>query len=367
MTDDTEMAVSLALGLLETIGKYGRNFEMKNVNNEFIGFYYYYWLKSNPFDIGQTTYKALNIKYGDNFMTNSNFDKIALYMESNAEQFNKESLSNGFLMRHTPITVFLYYIGEINNGNILSFDIKKSIIDKENYDDLFHFLNDFIHNEIRLTHYDRECKFAAITYDFLILNILYLKDLNKDISSLNPSFYLEILKEFFEKILNSSDHNIFYYKKFSYDLLNLLQKIMKIPDLDQLNQNEITDIISSKTMGYYLHSITLIFISLKFYNNFIDENNGIYKNIMSYICNMGGDTDTNCCIVGGVIGALIGINNIQNTYTETHLKFNPTIKNIKHRRYFIYAPSILTFYGIKLFSVLDQKFIRDDKNTLNNR
>jgi hypothetical protein len=87
---------------------------------------------------------------------------------------------------------------------------------------------------------------------------------------------------------------------------------------------------------------------------------------MSYICNMGGDTDTNWCIVGGVLGALIDID-IQNTFTETHLKFNPTINNNKHKRYFIYAPCILTFYGIKLFSVLDQKFIRDEKNILNNR
>jgi hypothetical protein len=106
-------------------------------------------------------------------------------------------------MRHTPITLFLYYIREINNKNILSFDIKKSIINKKNYDDLFHFLNDFIPNEIKLTHFDRECIFAAITYDFLILNILYSKDFNKDISSLNPSFYLQILKEFFDKILRS--------------------------------------------------------------------------------------------------------------------------------------------------------------------
>jgi hypothetical protein len=62
---------------------------MQNVNVEFMGFYYYYWFKSNPFDIGRSTYNTLNIEYLYNFMINSYFDKIAsLHMESNAEQLN---------------------------------------------------------------------------------------------------------------------------------------------------------------------------------------------------------------------------------------------------------------------------------------
>jgi len=75
------------------------------------------------------------------------------------------------------MTVFLYYFGEINSNSNINFDIKKSIIDKENYSGLFVFLNDLIRNEIKLTHFNHEYIFAAILYDFLILNILFLKDL----------------------------------------------------------------------------------------------------------------------------------------------------------------------------------------------
>ena len=37
---------------------------------------------------------------------------------------------------------------------------------------------------------------------------------------------------------------------------------------------------------------------------------------------LGGDTDTNACIVGGMVGALLGIKNLDRAMVETVLKFD---------------------------------------------
>ena len=53
MTDDSELALSLAYGLLEGDGNLNLNLIAKN---------YILWLKSNPFDIGNTTRNAFGTK-----------------------------------------------------------------------------------------------------------------------------------------------------------------------------------------------------------------------------------------------------------------------------------------------------------------
>lgn len=43
----------------------------------------------------------------------------------------------------------------------------------------------------------------------------------------------------------------------------------------------------------------------------------------------GGDTDTNCCIVGGMIGALIGVRNIPAYMVDKVLQFDCTKEGVK--------------------------------------
>lgn len=63
-------------------------------------------------------------------------------------------------------------------------------------------------------------------------------------------------------------------------------------------------------MGHYFHAFRLTL----YYLNFFDEikvpyNVTKYREIMNQICSFGGDTDTNCAIVGKVIGPFIGFKN----------------------------------------------------------
>lgn len=74
------------------------------------------------------------------------------------------------------------------------------------------------------------------------------------------------------------------------------------------------------------------------------------------ICNLGGDTDTNCCIVGGVIGPLIGLNNFGNyedkKQGKTKYYLNDTMTFIPlsgYKRPIIYSPALGVFLFYNLY------------------
>ena len=76
-------------------------------------------------------------------------------------------------------------------------------------------------------------------------------------------------------------------------------------------------------MGYYMHAFKLsVYYLYKISNGQISHNN-LYYNIMSEICNLGGDTDTNCAIVGTMIGPLIGYKNFHPQSFDRFIKFFP--------------------------------------------
>ena len=50
----------------------------------------------------------------------------------------------------------------------------------------------------------------------------------------------------------------------------------------------------------------------------------MYYDIMRQMIREGGDTDTNCCIVGGMIGALLGLKNIPAYMVNKVLNFDCT-------------------------------------------
>lgn len=357
LTDDTEMATSMALGILESLNKFGLGYPQQSdfkFKTHFIAYYYLFWFLSNPFDIGNTTRNALDVTNLNKIMKEKYDDEILISkMKSNSESRNSSSLSNGFLMRHTPMTVFLYYYFEINAKNTEANYFKRCVEEKQ-YEDLFLFLYNFILGEIQLTHFNLECALAAVVYDFLILSILTNKNPKENVS-LN---HLLSLIEFLEALLKSTNKQIenLKIKQSIKKILNSLNDINQMTDFEKESEKSELLKVGVDNIGYYMHAMNLTLFIVKFLQNFSNiKEFGIYRNIINFICNKGGDTDTNCCIVGGVIGAIIGIKDIETNYLETHLKFNPTDENNNQGREFIYAPSVLTFYGIKLFSVLNNQ------------
>jgi ADP-ribosylglycohydrolase len=61
---------------------------------------------------------------------------------------------------------------------------------------------------------------------------------------------------------------------------------------------------------------------------------------MHYIIGLGGDTDTNAAIVGGMVGAIIGFQALPKDYLEKMLRLDFTDKSLKrgHDRPIFYEP-----------------------------
>jgi len=91
------MAMSLMWALCEMNKDKGPE-DMKQIDLDIIAKYYRMWFKSDPFDVGQTTRTAIEM------LTHKN--STALYALGVARSHNKFSLSNGSLMRITPMAIW---------------------------------------------------------------------------------------------------------------------------------------------------------------------------------------------------------------------------------------------------------------------
>lgn len=360
VTDDSELSISLSLGILDSIKENIKTFDDVKLNCNPISFHYLKWINSKPFDIGSTTINALKITDSAKYLDKDIFNNdIAEQFSQNSKKYNKNSLSNGFLMRHTPMTVYLYYLFELNKTED-KFNFKK-YVQEEKFYELFKLITEIIGDEIRLTHCNPEAVAAAALYDFIILSILILRDqtpdmFDSDFKNVNNQKYLDLTRKFIECLLNSLCENDKIYVQFFEKIEKSFEKIINFKSFEDGKIDIIIKSIGIENIGYYLHAMNLIFFILKFFSEFSDiKNSGIYRSIINFICNLGGDTDTNCCIVGGVIGALLGVDNLGKDYLEPHINFVPLDSEGRARRSFIYSPSILAFYSIKLFGLMNKE------------
>ena len=77
-------------------------------------------------------------------------------------------------------------------------------------------------------------------------------------------------------------------------------------------------------MGYYIHGFKLSVYNVKKLADMGKKlEDDIYYKIMCEICDFGGDTDTNCAIVGAMIGPLIGYKNFNKKYFDEFIRFVP--------------------------------------------
>lgn len=438
VTDDSEMALSMAFGLANA----------SDIDYNTISFFYYFWSQSEPFDIGTTTRNSFiyNLKPGDlqtfDSLSSDIYNKCLL----NSKEKNKKSLSNGFLMRNTPMAVYLFLKNQKQYDDFFQsifnsrFEFNYKFNDKnkslENMKNIFIKIYEHSKKEIEITHSNQENWMAAAFYDFIIINILSLKNfskiqnkfdnedyLNKNLyhyfcerktEELNKNLPINNLEtrlknshspydqRFFDQnIASKNTQNLGCLKLDDQENLsqriqntdiieNVLEniktlfelKIFTMSDLDSTFQNfkkKIRNIlnhvcnsnfqylienwqefinIGKENIGYYLNSFVLIFLILKNLQEFEPECNNVttYRKIMNFICNVGGDTDTNCAIVGGVIGPLLGIKYFGSGLEdllrcipfEREKNYN-TNKNSTVQRPFLYSPGLIALWAIFIF------------------
>jgi len=241
VTDDSELALCLAAGLVEGNG-------VLDLNK--IGGMYHQWFLSRPFDIGITTRTAF--KNANNVVGN---DHANVIRESSLKSINSQS--NGGLMRITPLCVW--------TSKLTKEEIIKAV-----------------REDTRLTHPNKTAQNVSIAYVYTINHLLNHPGESKQAYQKCKSLVINDLKD--------------------KDIEGWLQEL----------EGEILPPAHEK-IGW----VKIAFLySLHFMRKSVS-----YEDAMVEMLRQGGDTDTNCCIVGGMLGALHGFKGIPEEVRRQVLSF----------------------------------------------
>ena len=321
VTDDSEMAMSMAYGILT-------NPEFDNLNSIYLYYFYGAWCQSGPNDMGNTTRKAL---YGFNFKgydpNNEKFIKKFNEKMKNIENDNKGSLANGFLMRISPFVTWCFF---------RFYDSMKNIyVKEENGDDLvelFIKIKEQAKNDNKCTH-PEECLQNASAFFTIIATGAMFK--------LSPKKIINNIKNLLKNPYFNEENSTKKKNENSIESI-ILKELNRYDDSHDVicSWNYFTNIKSVYScMGYYVHAFRLTLYYLYYFDKYDkdkDNKYSKYRVIMNEICSFGGDTDTNAAIVGAVIGPLIGYKNFGE-------EFEKMVTVVDENRY-IFSPCLMVLY-----------------------
>ena len=319
-TDDSEMAMSMAYAIMDTPN-------ILSLNQNLIYFYYGFWRKTFPPDIGRTTQNALNFFADKKCHINDEklFDKYRTQIKS----LNYFSLANGFLMRISPLVVWYYYIYK---NEIIS--TLQGTPDKDKYLKLYLHLKSECYKDCETTHPNAETGTVSALFVFTALCAMIKLKANEILEKLQYLISLDI----FNNEAEYPNEN-----KLKLKITSILAEFSN----EKFDYDEYTKLISEQNIGYYWHGFTLTLYFLYTFDNMNCEFVPKYRQIMNEIANIGGDTDTNCAIVGCVIGPLLG-------YTNFGSEFKICLNLVPKDR-FMYSTAMMYYYVEYLENITKNK------------
>ena len=300
VTDDSEMAMSAAFAYIDLVN------EDPIITQDLIYYYFGVWRTSGPKDIGHATTNALRHWY-ESSIQETKFDYKMVKIQ------NWDSLANGFLMRISTFITYFYY----NNLSYIKETIEtyfKTNINKtdELTDEM---INLFIkiYNEssknTEITHPNYENGISSAVFTLMSLTGMIMKD-----AKLVYTLFYQISNS--KKFINCEKQD----KYFNYHLNATQKKYIEV--IEDIENNKEPSVVGS--MGYYLHGFHLsVYFLHKYPEMATNEDKDLYYKIMCDVCDFGGDTDTNCAIVGAMIGPLIGYKNFKKELFDIFIRFIP--------------------------------------------
>ena len=298
VTDDSEMAISAAFAYIDILN------EDSSRAQDIIYYYFCIWRCSGPKDIGHTTSNALRY-WKDKTIEETKYNYKLV------KGFNWDSLANGFLMRISTFIAYYYYTHLEVIYNTIEKYYKDEIdeVTEEIKNLLFDIYTESSKNT-EITHPNYENGISSAVFTLMTLIGMVTNDARKVYSM-------------FKKIAFCK--NIFHFFK---DKDKLQKKIAEetqkkyVNIINEVETNNIMPVYSS--MGYYIHGFKL---SVLYVKKLADKDKELqedtYFKIMCHVCDFGGDTDTNCAIVGAMIGPLIGYKNFNKQYFDEFIRFLP--------------------------------------------
>lgn len=340
VTDDSEMAMSCAFGIMD-------NPDLNDLDSDYLYYYYGCWYLSNPRDIGFTTRNALSLFNPNVFNPNTKNNYIDKFYH--IINTNNRSLANGFLMRTSPFIVWCYY--RYKDLILESFENEGN--DKKLFD-LFSIIKAQARKDNICTHPNDSICIAHACFTIMGLAAIIGKNAK------------EILKYEEQLLKNEYFENDKLAKSVKSMIMDELNEYKKEENDNGLTQAEkgfkyFTSPNKSvnKQMGFYVHGFRLTLYYLYHFDDVKEdkENNYTkYRVIMNQICSYGGDTDTNAAIAGAVLGPLIGYKNFGD-------EFKTMVELIPANRY-IFTPALMILYVYFLKNSNKDKEIKNRMNFL---
>lgn len=305
VTDDSEMAMSLGFAIMDSP-------EIFNLNQNIIFYYYGIWAYSEPISMGNTTANSVfQFKIEkDNIMKKNLFSEN---IKNKVYDLNKDKNSNGFLMRLSTFIVWFYYR---NKNNLIQLFLNN------NYIQIYEDIKNEIYKDIEITHPNQENIIAGTIYSFIGICSMFLykvSDIIDKVKELLKNKIFNNVENIYEiKVKNIIENCLDEYKKENFEKYNYFKSV-------------------NEHSGCYIHAFKLVFYYLYMFDKINNDNNidNTYSYIIKEICDFGGDTDTNCCIVGGIIGPLIGYINFEKKYFDIFINYYSETR-IQYANAFIY-------------------------------
>ena len=305
VTDDSEMAMSFSFAMMDSP-------DIFNINQNLIFYYYGIWAYSEPISMGNTTSKSLfQFKIEKDNITKKNL--FSENIKNSVYELNKEMKSNGFLMRLSTFIVWFYYINKKNLQILFS---------NNNYIQIYKDIKKVVIKDIEITHPNKENIISGTIYVFIGLCSMFL---------FKPSNIIDKVKELLEDEIFNKEENID-----EINVKNIIENCLDEYKKENFEKYNYFESIN-KQSGWYVHAFKLVFYYLYMFDKIKNDKNieNVYSYIIKEICDFGGDTDTNCCIVGGIIGPLIGYFNFEKKYFDIFIRYYSDTR-IQYSNAFVY-------------------------------
>jgi ADP-ribosyl-[dinitrogen reductase] hydrolase len=258
ITDDGELTLCLAKALAEN-----QKFDLEKIAQN-----YGRWIDSNPFDIGSTTSASLGSYSRPEWHEILAKQGYAAVMTQAAAQRCMNSKANGSLMRSSPLGIWGYRLS-----------------DEE--------LASFARQDSQLSHPHPSCCYAVACYAIAIASLM--RELgDRTLAFSRGKSWLELQAK--------GDQN-------PREVAAIAEVLSWLRDAE----NHVT-INYEPQMGFIKIAFTHAFRHLLL--------NSDYEAAILETLTGGGDTDTNACIVGGLIGAACGVNAIPESMKHPVLTSN---------------------------------------------
>ena len=329
ITDDSEL--SMAAGFAYMDAKDGNDPRIQDL------LYYHFgmWKESGPKDMGRATYNSL--KY---FNSSYNIEQTKYIKEIKSITIKKNwnSLSNGALMRISTFIVFYYYtnFNKIYSVLVNYFSLNyNNELNNQLLELFFDIFNKVIIN-VEITHPNLEVSISTSVFCLMVLTGM-IRNKAIDIYSLFKTFSVSTK---FSEISENKEFN-HYAKITQQKFINIIKEIESNKQINVYNK-----------MGYYIHGFKLsVYYLYRIIQKGEKYDSSSFYNIMAEICNLGGDTDTNCAIVGTMIGPLIGYQNFKKDLFDIFINYFP-------QRRTQYTSAFMYIY----VNYLEEKYLNNARN-----